>query len=144
MQVVAHFLDGRVLKGTSLDVDPGRPICHVTPPGGAKVTVDLAHLKALYVVRSLAGDPRHDDTEALSEQDQRRRGAHPVELIFLDGERQVGMTIHYPPTADRFFVLPADPASNNQRVLVNRAALADVRLLSEAPVEPAGPGRLHR
>ena len=29
-EVVAHYLDGRVVKGVSLDVDPGRPVCHNT------------------------------------------------------------------------------------------------------------------
>ena len=32
--VVARYLDGKLLKGTSLDVDPTRPTFHVRPPEG--------------------------------------------------------------------------------------------------------------
>ena len=138
MRVVAHFLDGRVLKGESLDIDAGRPICHIIPrPPGQRVRVELADLKALYMVRSFAGDPARDDIDWLADGDPRRRGAHAVELLFRDGERLAGLTIHYPPARDFFFLLPADPNSNNQRILVNGAAVAEMHW-GQAP-EVAGP-----
>lgn len=127
MNVVAHYMDGRVLKGASMDLDPGRPICHVTPLGGARVKVELGELKALFVVRSLEGDPRHLELTGLAEGDARRRGAHPVEVTFHDGERLLGLTLHRPVEGERFFLLPADPGSNNVRILVNRGAVASIR-----------------
>src|SRR5262245_56857830 len=89
-EVVAHFLDGRVVKGISLDIDPARPTCHIRIPNQQAVEVKLADLKALFFVKSLAGDPTHKERSTLDAGDQRARGAHPIEVEFADGERVVG------------------------------------------------------
>jgi len=121
-EVVAHYLDGRLVKGISLDVDPGRPICHIRTDQGA-LEVKLSDLKALFFVRDLAGRSGRKDILQLEPGDGRARGAYPIELEFQDGERLVGLTVRYPPVRPFFFVLPADAGSNNVRVLVNRAAV---------------------
>ena len=43
--VVARFADGRVVKGSSLDVDPKRPFFHVSTPEGEMVVVAIADLR---------------------------------------------------------------------------------------------------
>ena len=43
-EVVARFLDGKVIKGVSLDVDPNRPICHVRTGERRMVEVKLTTL----------------------------------------------------------------------------------------------------
>ena len=43
-EVVAHYLDGRVVKGVSLDVDPGRPVCHIRTPAEGTLEVKLKDL----------------------------------------------------------------------------------------------------
>jgi uncharacterized protein DUF6982 len=139
MRVIAHYLDGRILKGESLDVDVRRPTCHITPAGGLRqprVAVHLAELKALYFVRSLVGDRHHQEADALIPADPRRRGAHPVEVTFLDGERLLGLTLRHPVADEQFFLVPADPASNNVRVLVNRAAVAAITEIEESASRP--------
>jgi hypothetical protein len=121
-EVVARLLDGRVIKGVSLDVDPGRPICHIRTEE-RMVEVKLAALKALFFVKDLGGDARREDSSALIPADERARGAQAIDIQFIDGERLVGLTVRYPPVRPFFFVLPADTRSNNVRVLVNRAAV---------------------
>jgi hypothetical protein len=123
-EVVAHYLNGRLVKGTSLDVDPGRPAFHVRTRDRGAVEVKLAELKALYFVRDLVGNPKQADAASLEPSDGRARGSFPIEIQFADGERLVGLTVRYPPIRPFFFVLPADPRSNNIRILVNRAAVA--------------------
>ena len=122
-EVVAHYLDGRVIKGVSLDVDPGRPLCHIKTPVQGTLEVKLTELKALFFVKDLMGDPARDDILKLEPADGRARGSYPIELEFVDGERLIGLTVRYPPIRPFFFVLPADERSNNVRVLVNRAAV---------------------
>ena len=122
-EVVAHYNDGRIVKGVSLDVDPARPTCHIRPSGSPGVEVKLADLKALYFVKDLSGDAARTDGNALEPKDDRARGAYPIELEFADGERLVGLTVRFPPVRPFFFVLPADAAGNNVRILVNRAAV---------------------
>jgi hypothetical protein len=129
-EVVAHYLSGRIVKGVSLDVDPGRPRCHIRTASEGTLEVKLAELKALFFVRDLSGSAGRSDVLALVPGDDRARGAFPIELEFADGERFVGLTVRYPPIRPFFFVLPADSASNNVRILVNRAA---VKRMSQPP-----------
>ena len=60
--VVAHFRDGRVLKGMTHDFAPGKPSFHLFPAHGAPsrgVTVPLDQLKAVYFVRTFDGNKDH-------------------------------------------------------------------------------------
>jgi hypothetical protein len=122
-KVVAHLRDGRVLKGTSLDVAPNRPTCHVRPPDGPAVEVRLNDLKALFFVRTLEGDAEHDEERAVDPEDRRALGSTVVRLTFGDGEEMTGLTNRYPPTQPFFFIVPVDPGSNNLRILINRSAV---------------------
>lgn len=122
-QVVARFKNGRVLKGTSLDIDPSKPTFHVRPPGGTAEQVELRTLKALFFVRSLDGDPARDDAQQPDPEDPRLRGSTVVRLTFADGESIVGLTNRYPPNRAYFYVVPVDPESNNVRILINREAV---------------------
>ena len=118
--------DGRTVKGTSLDLDPGRPSCHVRTPEGNTVKLQLSDLKALFFVRSLAGDATHQEDRALDPEDLRSRGLTLVSMTFGDGEVMVGLTMRCPPNRPFFFVLPVDSKSNNLRMLVNRDALVSM------------------
>ncbi len=122
-EVVAHYLNGRVVKGISLDVDPGKPLCHIRTQGEGTIEVKLSELKALFFVKDLAGNAKRKDILELEPSDGRARGAVPIELEFVDGERLVGLTVRYPPIKPFFFILPADASSNNVRILVNRGAV---------------------
>ena len=123
-KVVAHYIGGRVVKGVSHDINPKKPFCHIRTADQQTVAVKLSDLKALFFVKDLAGDAKREDGRMLDAGDPRARGAHPIEVIFGDGERVVGLTVGYPPQGLLFFVLPVDPRSNNVRILVNKAAVA--------------------
>lgn len=122
-QVVARFLDGRVMKGRALDMDPSRPSLHLRSPLHPPIEVKLAELKALFFVKDLDGNPERVDSMQLSEGDIRARGAQQIEVEFADGERIVGLTVRYPPVRPFFYIVPADEGSNNIRILVNKAAV---------------------
>lgn len=124
--VVAHFLDGRLVKGTSLDVAPNRPKCHVKTDE-QMVEVELEKLKALFFVRDLEGDHEYSECFTSDPTDMRLRGAKGIELTFHDGERLVGLTNRFPPIKQYFFVLPIDANSNNIRVLVNKFAVESIK-----------------
>ncbi len=126
-EVVARYIDGRIVKGTCLDVDPNRPTCHIkTVEEGKMVEVKLADLKALFFVKDFAGDSSHNESATIEPSDARAKGFSIIELRFKDGERIVGLTARFPPIRPFFFILPADFASNNIRILVNRAAVVSV------------------
>jgi len=126
-EVVARYIDGRIVKGTCLDVDPNRPTCHIkTVEEGKMVEVKLADLKALFFVKDFGGDSSHNESATIEPSDARAKGFSIIELRFKDGERIVGLTARFPPIRPFFFILPADFASNNIRILVNRAAVVSV------------------
>jgi hypothetical protein len=137
-QVVARFQDGRLLKGTSLDVGPDRPTFHIRPPKGPVIEVRLRDLKALYFVRSLEGNPAHEERKSADPLDPRTRGSRVVGMTFTDGEFLVGLTIAYPPKRPYFFTVPVDPKSNNLRILVNRDAVLSMTPLQIEKRELAG------
>lgn len=125
-QVVAHFLDGRLIKGISLDVAPGKPDCHIRTSDQGMVKVDLADLKALYFVKSLAGDSTHEYAIEALAGDPRLAGSKRISLTFKDGERLEALCNRYPPLGKQFFVLPVDSTGNTIRVLVNREAVVEM------------------
>ena len=123
--VVANLLDGRVVKGTSLDVDPARPVCHIRTETGRE-KVRLADAKALFFVRSLTGNKDRNDVHQVQPEDVRAKGSARIDLVFKDGERIAAFTNRYPPRGAFFFVVPVDTGSNNTRILVNAAALVSM------------------
>lgn len=132
--VVARYLDGTILKGTSLDVDPTKPAFHVRPPDGITAEVKMKDLKALFFVRSLEGDMARHEAHTIDPADPRARGSTAVSLQFPDGEVMVGLTNRFPPNRPFFFVVPVDPESNNIRVLVNRSAVKKIEPLGGGPM----------
>ena len=61
-QVVAHFTDGKMLKGTTQDFNPNRPSFHIKPVGGGPaVEVRCGLLKAVFFVKNLEGNPKRQD-----------------------------------------------------------------------------------
>jgi hypothetical protein len=136
-KVVAHFIDHNILKGTSADVDPKRPLCHIQTTSSGVLEVDLRQVKALFFVKDLNGQPKYDEVHEVTEGDQRLRGTRQVEIEFADGERLGGLMNRYPPIGPFFFILPLDQRSNNVRILVNRDAVAKMRALDDRPDAPA-------
>jgi hypothetical protein len=140
-KIVAHLIDHTLVKGTSADVDPGKPVFHVQTGQGI-VEVKLADLKALYFVKDFNGQPQYRESHSPADGDARLRGSRQVELRFLDGEQMGGLMNRFPPNKSFFFVLPMDPQSNNLRILVNREAVASIKAVdggTDAPAPPARP-----
>jgi len=91
------------------------------------VEVSVNDLKAMFVVKDLLGDPDHIE-EAEFPTDRTAYG-QKLEVTFKDGEVLCGTCVDYEPDRPCFFLLPADPRSNNNRILVVRAAIKKVRRL---------------
>ena len=123
--VVAHYLNGNIIKGSSMDVAPGKGFCHIRTDEGI-TKVEFKDLKALYFVKDLAGDSKRDDSQELELDDMRLRGSRLLEVVFKDDERLVVLCNTFPPKTERFFVLPVDMDSNNKRILINRDAIVSI------------------
>jgi hypothetical protein len=124
--VVARFVDGRVLKGTTHDFAAQKPIFHLSVWGDPKaraLAIPLGALKALFFVRSFEGDPKHVDDRDI---DKAKGQGRKIVVTFTDGELLCGFTAGYSKEKQGFFVIPVDQAGNNARVFVVAEAVKKV------------------
>lgn len=126
--IVARYVNGRVLKGTTQDFSPNRGIFHVHPEGaGDAVELRFKELKAVFFVSSLDGDPARQDIRGFMDGPPETQKGKKICVAFRDGELLCGYTLSWTPDREGFFVFPADTASNNQRVFVISAAAREVK-----------------
>jgi hypothetical protein len=128
-KVVIRYFDGRVLKGTTEDFFPNRPLFHLRPLD-SQGTVDIrSHdLKAVFFVRDFAGDPKRTDSGGFMRATPDISQGKKIAVRFKDGEVLCGFTLTYLPDREGFFITPADPGNNNLRVYVLAHATREVRL----------------
>ena len=134
-KVVARFADGRLVKGYTFDFAPTQPRFHVfsePSAGGASVPVLVRDLKAVFFVRDLVGNPARQDSQKFPP----GQVANPhVEVRFRDGEVMLGTADSPASDPQGFFLIPADPESNNLRVYVVAAGTRAIYPLSP-PARP--------
>ncbi|MDH4063644.1 MAG: hypothetical protein OEW19_04535 [Acidobacteriota bacterium] len=126
-RIVARFVDGRILRGTTQDFAPGKEVFHlIQSEGGARpVLVSVGDLKAVFFVRELFGNPGYQELKEFDGPVTGRR----LEVTFTDGEVIVGSTPAYQADRSGFFLVPADKNSNNERIYVVGTAVKDIRFL---------------
>ena len=93
-----------------------------SPPEEEPLVVRLSDLKAVFFVKSFAGNRDYDERKEFVAAFTGRRLA----VRFSDGEVLVGTSFNYSPSAAGFFLFPADQSSNNDKVFVVAAAVAEV------------------
>lgn len=130
VKVVARYIDGKRVKGFSQDFFPHKDRFHIYPaakPSGDATEVIIKELKAVFFVKDFAGNPMHEERKEYKEGEKPQ--GRKVEVMFKDGEVLVGTTLGYDPSRPGFFIFPADPKSNNDRVFVVSTAVKKVRFL---------------
>jgi hypothetical protein len=127
-RIVARYTDGRLVKGTTQDFSPAKEVFHVIgSEGGARPErVVLMDLKAVFFVKSWVGNAAYNELKNFDGPVQGRK----VEVIFKDGEALVGSTQGYQADRPGFFMVPADPQSNNERIFVVAKAVQKVSFLT--------------
>ena len=127
--VVARFVDGRVLKGVTNDFTPNRGVFHIHPPGqdAAAMEIKFKQLKALFFVSSLDGDPSRQDVLGFVQGPAETQQGKKIAVRFRDGEFICGYTLSWTPEREGFFLFPADPNANNQRIFVITSATVEVK-----------------
>jgi hypothetical protein len=125
-KVVLHFIGGRIRKGTSEDFFPNKDRFHFQDndqPGIHQIRV--ADLKAIFFVKTFEGRPEYNECHDIERSGFGRR----IKVCFKDGETQIGYTQGFSPGRPGFFVFPADPDSNNERIFVSASATSQIELL---------------
>ena len=129
-QVVVAYLDSRRLKGYTNDFSPVRDHFFLFPegvdpkPGDRGTPIGVAELKAVFFVKDFAGKPGHREAPAAFQPVGKR-----IEITFADGEKLIGSSVAYNPKNIGFFMQPANPADNNERIFVINCNVKQVKVL---------------
>jgi hypothetical protein len=127
-RIVAHFQDGRVLKGFTTDFLPAKAQFHMTVDEQGKAApplqVQVPELKALFFVKTFEGDSQHQRSNDPAQASPGRK----LRVVFKDGEVMVGTTQGYDRSRPAFFVIPVDKG-NNERCFVVSSAVKEVTFL---------------
>ena len=145
MLVAAHYSNGKIIKGYTIDFFPNKDRFHVTlvdKPSDKPIEVMVNQLKAVFVVRDLKGNPQYVERKSYME-GQTPYGT-PLELTFEDGEVMVGASMGFDLRRQGFFITPADPNNNNLRVFAVCSTVKRIRQLhlkAGTSIEVPIPGR---
>jgi hypothetical protein len=129
-KMIVRFADGRIKKGYSQDFSPNKPLFSLrNDRTGARESeeINLTELKAVFFVRTFAGNPHYKERKEFCEGDSPK--GRKVEVTFADDEILQGSVLGFSPKERGFFLFPADPKSNNVRVFVVNASVKEFRLL---------------
>ena len=127
-RVVAHLLGGKLIKGTTQDFFPNRPVFHVLPvDGGAPVEIRAKLLKAVFFVKEYSGNQTRRDLRGFLAAPGETTQGKKLAVRFKDGELLCGYSLSYSPDRDGFFMFPSDAGTNNLRVYVITAAAAEIK-----------------
>jgi len=129
-KIVVRYQDGRLLKGFTDDFFPNKELFHITPlpPSDPKpVEVRVAELKAVFFVKDHKGNPRYKDLKDFNT--PAAAVGRKLKVVFKDGEVIIGTTQGYQPNRPGFFLIPADPQSNNERCFIVTAATKSVSFI---------------
>jgi hypothetical protein len=127
-RVVARLLNGGVVKGTTQDFFPNRPVFHIQPAdGGPRVEVRTRQLKAVFFVKNLRGDCARRDIRGFLDAPGETARGKKLAVRFRDGELLCGHSLAYSPDREGFFLFPSDADTNNLRVYVVTASAAEIK-----------------
>ncbi|MGE5235116.1 MAG: DUF6982 domain-containing protein [Acidobacteriota bacterium] len=118
-RVVARYRDGKLYKGTVSSFSPLRERFHLLTLQQKVLEIRTSELKALFFVKSFVGNPSYSERKSfdVSTSEEPR-----IVCEFHDGEMLVGHAAGYDPQKPGFFVVPADPKSNNEKIYVVQAS----------------------
>ena len=124
-KVIAHLLDGTLLRGTAPSFYPSRTHFDLVDVDGVNHKLHLAELKALFFVREFDGRPDRRERKGFFTESGK---GSKILVEFFDGEILFGHTLSYSPNGIGFFMTPGDPDSNNIKVFVVRSSTKRVKV----------------
>jgi hypothetical protein len=124
-RIIARFVDGSLVKGTTLDFFPTKDRFHVTEANGDVHEVNVGTLKAIFFVKDYEGDPDYSEKKGFF---TRQMQGKKVMVEFYDGEVLFGYTLSYSTRGLGFFMFPGDPDCNNAKVFIVHASTKRVKV----------------
>jgi hypothetical protein len=118
-KTVVRFKDKTLLKGKVNDFSPFYKFFNLELMNGDVVTIDIDKIKAIFFVKSFAGNKNH----TYKYKDRLFGVGDKIITRFADGETLVGYSLHLDYSPRGFFITPADLKGNNKYVFASKSAI---------------------
>jgi hypothetical protein len=130
-KIVVHYEEGKLFKGVTNNFSPNKNAFHLVlmnePPDSKPLELTITGIKGLFFVKDYFGNPDYREKKEFDP--SRPIVGRKIKIFFKDGELMVGTTIGYQKDRQGFFVVPADPDSNNERCFVVASSTLEVSLI---------------
>ncbi len=138
--VAVRFVNGTLLKGWTGDFRPDCDFFHLREQEAAGPRrVSVEGLKGVFFIKTREGNPDHEQRKAF---DDHAGPEKPIWILFTDGERLAGWSSSASSLKNGFYLVPADPDSNLERVYVFHSAVKQFLAGDEATKASIHFGRL--
>ena len=124
-QIVVHFSDGHVKKGTTSDFEPDRNSFSMKTIDGEQVEVNIVGIKSIFFVKEFEGEKRFSYKYKDNIPDIGRK----IKVEYNDGEIIIGYVFGYSSKSQGFLMVPADLDGNNLRIYAVAEAIKKVEFL---------------
>ncbi len=124
-QIVIHFIDGSIKKGSTNDFVPNKTSFHLNNSEGKTEEIQIENIKSVFFVKDLKGNKEYKKNY----KDNIPGGGKKIQVEFNDGEIIIGYVLGYSPERQGFFMTPADLGGNNLRIYAVAAAVKKTQFL---------------
>jgi hypothetical protein len=127
-KIVVHDKKGNILKGTTADFFPKRPLFHLalrTSAGEEMQNILMDNLKAIFFVKDFAGNRNYKETKSFANVVS---SGKKITALFRDGEIISGYAHSINMEQPGLFLVPADPKSNNERIFIVFSSLSTLEV----------------
>jgi hypothetical protein len=133
-RVVAHFKDGRIIKGYTRDFIPPLKNFTITSEEYSDDSTEICttDLKALFFVKSFDGNKQYVAKNTFDDAYMLDRQGLKVKVKFFDGEVLRGTTPDPTSIFKGFYVIPVDPKGNNDKVYVEADSSVQILIGTKA------------
>lgn len=129
-KLILRMTDGSMLKCTSrIPFSAAFKKITVIDEKGVVHKIPLSLIKAIFFVKDFAGNPNYKAKTEFS--DDSPKAGKIVSVKFSDGEIIRGKVINLSEEKVGFFLYPADPLDNNEKVFIVRANALTIKVENE-------------
>jgi hypothetical protein len=127
-KIVVHDKSGNIFKGTTADFLQKKALFHLAVGGihGNEIKkIFVESLKAIFFVKDFSGNKNYIEMKGLT---NLLISGKKIRAMFKDGETVSGYTHALNTDQSGFFLIPADPKSNNERIFIVFSSLSSLEI----------------
>jgi hypothetical protein len=129
-KLIVRMRDGSILKCSSrIPFSAAFQMITVLDDSGKVLKIALSDLKAIFFVKDFDGNPNYKAGKEFGEGSPRAGKIYSVS--FHDGEVIKGRVLNLAEENSGFFLYPADPLDNNEKVFIVRSGDINIQMEAE-------------